>query len=99
MGSVKGYVQALKADYMAKADRKFTVTLDDAAFAKLESEHENAGAALARLKELTDNYTPPEWACNTFRALYDGLAQLEKHTHQHVHQENNVLFPKALALK
>lgn len=71
----------------------------DAAFAKLESEHENAGAALARLKELTDNYTPPEWACNTFRALYDGLAQLEKHTHQHVHQENNVLFPKALALK
>jgi regulator of cell morphogenesis and NO signaling len=71
----------------------------DAAFAKLESEHENAGAALAHFKKLTDNYTPPEWACNTFRALYDGLAQLEKHTHQHVHQENNVLFPKALALK
>lgn len=71
----------------------------DSAFAKLESEHENAGAALARFKELTDNYTPPEWACNTFRVLYDGLAQLEKHTHQHVHQENNVLFPKALALK
>lgn len=71
----------------------------DAAFAKLESEHENAGAALAHFKELTDNYTPPEWACNTFRALYDGLAQLEQHTHQHVHQENNVLFPRALALK
>lgn len=71
----------------------------DAAFDKLESEHENAGAALAHFKKLTDNYTPPEWACNTFRALYDGLAQLEKHTHQHVHQENNVLFPKALALK
>ena len=68
-----------------------------AMFSKLESEHENAGAALARFKELTDNYTPPEWACNTFRALYDGLAQLEKHTHQHVHQENNVLFPRALA--
>lgn len=68
-----------------------------AMFSKLESEHQNAGAALARFKELTDNYTPPEWACNTFRALYDGLAQLEKHTHQHVHQENNVLFPRALA--
>jgi regulator of cell morphogenesis and NO signaling len=64
---------------------------------KLEAEHESAGAALARFRELTDNYTPPEWACNTFRALYDGLAQLEKHTHQHVHKENNVLFPKALA--
>lgn len=71
----------------------------NALFDKLESEHENAGTALARFKELTDNYTPPEWACNTFRALYDGLAQLEKHTHQHVHQENNVLFPRALALK
>ena len=69
-----------------------------AAFGKLESEHENAGAALARFKELTDNYTPPEWACNTFRALYDGLANLEKYTHQHVHQENNVLFPRALAV-
>jgi regulator of cell morphogenesis and NO signaling len=69
-----------------------------AMIAKLESEHENAGAALARFKELTDNYTPPDWACNTFRALYDGLARLEKDTHQHVHKENNMLFPKALAI-
>jgi len=68
-----------------------------AVFAKLESEHENAGAALERFKELTDDYTPPEWACNTFRALYDGLRQLEKNMHQHVHKENNVLFVKALA--
>jgi regulator of cell morphogenesis and NO signaling len=66
-------------------------------FDKLGSEHENAGAALARFKELTDTYTSPDWACNTFRALYDGLAQLEKNMHQHVHKENNVLFPRALA--
>ena len=64
---------------------------------KLESEHDSAGAALERLNALTDSYTPPEWACNTFRALYDGLAKLEKNTHQHVHKENNVLFPRALA--
>ncbi len=64
---------------------------------KLESEHDRAGAALARFRELTDNYSPPEWACNTFRALYDGLANLERETHQHVHKENNVLFPRALA--
>src|ERR1039458_4503119 len=70
-----------------------------ASFDKLGSEHENAGAALARFKELTDSYTPPDWACNTFRALYDGLAQLEKNTHQHVHKENNVLFPRARALQ
>jgi regulator of cell morphogenesis and NO signaling len=66
-------------------------------FAKLESEHESAGAALLRFKTLTDDFTPPEWACNTFRALYDGLAKLEKNTHQHVHKENNILFPRALA--
>lgn len=68
-----------------------------AVFAKLESEHESAGSALERFKELTDGYTPPDWACNTFRALYDGLRQLEKNMHQHVHKENNVLFVKALA--
>lgn len=67
-----------------------------AAFAKLDSEHENAGAALERFKELTDGYAPPDWACNTFRALYDGLGQLEKNMHQHVHKESNILFVKAL---
>ncbi len=64
---------------------------------KLESEHDRAGAALERFSQLTDGYNPPEWACNTFRALYDGLAKLEAETHQHVHKENNILFPRALA--
>ncbi len=64
---------------------------------QLESEHDRAGTALERFHELTDGFTPPEWACNTFRALYDGLAKLERETHQHVHKENNVLFPRALA--
>lgn len=72
-------------------------TLKDS-LAKLESEHDSAGAALARFQALTDRYSPPEWACNTFRALYDGLAELEKNMHQHVHKENNVLFPRALAI-
>jgi regulator of cell morphogenesis and NO signaling len=65
---------------------------------RLEHEHDGAGAALERFKTLSDNYTPPDWACNTFRALYDGLAHLEKDMHQHVHKENNVLFPRALAV-
>ena len=64
---------------------------------KLEHEHDNAGAALELFNQLTDNYTPPDWACNTFRTLYDSLADLEKDMHQHVHKENNVLFPKAIA--
>ncbi len=67
------------------------------AFAKLESEHESAGGALEQFKALTDDYAPPDWACNTFRALFDTLARLERNMHQHVHKENNVLFVKALA--
>jgi regulator of cell morphogenesis and NO signaling len=88
-------IRQLESNPSEKA--KAVATLRDS-FEKLESEHESAGGALVCFKELTDNYTPPEWACNTFRALYDGLAQLEKNMHQHVHKENNVLFPKVLAV-
>ncbi len=66
-------------------------------FGQLEEEHDGAGAALEQFRALTDDFTPPEWACNTFRALYDSLRQLEADMHQHVHKENNVLFPRALA--
>ncbi len=82
----------------AKANRAEAVASLKAAFAKLESEHEKAGAALERFSALSDRYTPPDWACNTFRAMFDTLAQLERNMHQHVHKENNVLFPRALAL-
>ena len=64
---------------------------------KLEREHDDAGAALERFRELSDGYAPPEWACGTFRALYDSLERLERDMHQHVHKENNVMFPRALA--
>jgi regulator of cell morphogenesis and NO signaling len=63
----------------------------------MEHEHDNAGDALERFRVLTDDFTPPDWACNTFRAMYDALSKLEPDMHQHVHKENNVLFPKALA--
>lgn len=61
----------------------------------MEAEHEDAGAALARLREITNGYAPPEDACPTFRGLYYGLAQLESEMHLHVHLENNILFPRA----
>ncbi len=69
-----------------------------AAFGKLETEHAQAGGALEQFSALTDRYTPPDWACNTFRAMFDALAQVERNMHQHVHKENNVLFPRALTL-
>ncbi len=62
----------------------------------MESEHERAGELLAELHALTSGYVVPEWACATARALYQGLAELEREMHVHVHLENNVLFPRAL---
>lgn len=62
-------------------------------------EHDTAGTALAQLRQLTDDYTPPDWACNTYRVLLDALLTFEQDMHQHVHKENNVLFPKAIALE
>ncbi|MBI5116110.1 iron-sulfur cluster repair di-iron protein [Candidatus Poribacteria bacterium] len=63
---------------------------------QMEYEHDNAGRALAKMRELTSNYTLPGDACNTFRALYDGLKALEGDLHEHIHLENNILFPKAV---
>jgi regulator of cell morphogenesis and NO signaling len=59
-------------------------------------EHEDAGAALRQMRELTDGYAPPPDACNTYRAMLDGLAELERDMHVHVHKENSILFPKAI---
>jgi len=60
-------------------------------------EHDRAGALLARLRSLTSVYTPPRDACGSYQALYAGLAELEADTHLHIHKENNVLFPAAVA--
>jgi regulator of cell morphogenesis and NO signaling len=65
----------------------------------MEHEHESAARALARLRELTGGYAPPADACNTFRGLYHGLAELEKALHEHIHLENNVLFPRAARME
>jgi regulator of cell morphogenesis and NO signaling len=62
----------------------------------MEHEHDRAGELLAELNRLTKAYTVPGWACATARALYQGLDDLERSMHLHVHLENNVLFPRAL---
>ncbi|MCO6455788.1 MAG: iron-sulfur cluster repair di-iron protein [Pirellulaceae bacterium] len=62
----------------------------------MEHEHDNAGTALSRMRRATSGYRAPADACNTYRALLDGLARLELDMHQHVHKENNILFPRAI---
>jgi len=64
---------------------------------QMECEHESAGRALARMRELTSDYTLPDDACPTFAALYEGLAAVETDLHEHIHLENNILFPRVLA--
>jgi regulator of cell morphogenesis and NO signaling len=61
-------------------------------------EHDEVGNALALLRELTDGFRPPVEACNTYRALFAGLEDLEADLHRHIHLENSVLFPAAQAL-
>ena len=63
--------------------------------ARMEYEHESAGRALAQMRHLTLDYQIPDEACNTYRALFAALIELEGDLHQHIHLENNILFPRA----
>jgi regulator of cell morphogenesis and NO signaling len=65
----------------------------------MEAEHEEAGSALAAIREITRNFELPEYACVTYRALMHGLEELEKDLHLHIHLENNILFPRTLQLE
>lgn len=65
----------------------------------MEYEHTNAGDALYQIRELSNNYSHPEDACNTFMALYSELKEFEEDLHKHIHLENNILFPKAIELE
>lgn len=62
----------------------------------MEREHDEHALALRRIRELTGDMVPPPHACTTWRALYLGLDTLERELMEHIHLENNVLFPRAL---
>lgn len=62
----------------------------------MEFEHDEAGGLLKKFREYTEDYTLPEHACNSYRALFAALQEMESDLHLHVHKENNILFPKAL---
>ena len=62
-------------------------------------EHDNAGATLHEMRKLSGNYQIPPDGCNSFKALYEGLASFESNMHQHIHLENNILFPRAVAME
>lgn len=63
------------------------------------SEHETAGNLMERIAGLSNNFTAPQHACNTYKVLYAKLKEFETDLHKHVHLENNILFPKAIDLE
>lgn len=61
-------------------------------------EHDTAGDALRSLRSLTQDYRTPEDACISYRTLYQALQDFEADLHQHIHLENNILFPRAVKM-
>jgi regulator of cell morphogenesis and NO signaling len=65
----------------------------------MEQEHESAGESLEKIREITGNYSLPDDACTTYRLAFQALQDFEADLHQHIHLENNLLFPKAQKLE
>jgi regulator of cell morphogenesis and NO signaling len=62
-------------------------------------EHESSGQALRKMREITNGYIPPPDGCVTYETLYHALEAFEKDLHNHIHLENNILFPRSVALE
>jgi regulator of cell morphogenesis and NO signaling len=71
--------------------------VDDELLAEHESDHVEVGEALEALRELSGGYGAKRALCGTHRALLESLHELELDLHQHVHEENNILFPRVRA--
>jgi len=67
--------------------------------AMMMEEHEAEGDRFVKIVALTNNYTPPSDACNTYKVTFSMLNDFEQDLHKHIHLENNILFPKAVALE
>ena len=65
----------------------------------MEHEHDSAGNALRTVREASCGYTAPGDACISYQTLYKALADFEADLHQHIHLENNILFPRAIAME
>jgi regulator of cell morphogenesis and NO signaling len=65
----------------------------------MEHEHDSAGNALRAMRHASTGYTPPGDACVSYQTLYKALADFEADLHQHIHLENNILFPRATAME
>ena len=88
-------IKDLEKSYMSVQAFVKQVDTISAPIQVMEAEHEKAGDILFKIRDLTNNYTAPADACTTFRITLEELKEFEDDLHQHVHLENNILFPKA----
>lgn len=65
----------------------------------MEHEHTEEGDRMLRISQLSNDYTPPADACNTYKVTFAMLEEFEQDLHKHIHLENNILFPKAIDLE
>ncbi|NJB81530.1 iron-sulfur cluster repair di-iron protein [Wenyingzhuangia aestuarii] len=65
----------------------------------MKHEHDNEGERFRKIAALSNDYTPPKEACNTYKVVFAMLKEFEEDLHMHIHLENNILFPKAIALE
>ena len=94
------YIDALERAVKAggSVEPPFFQTVKNPIHAMMQ-EHDAAGDLIRRIRVLSSEYTPPGDACTSFKALYEALQEFEADLHQHVHLENNVLFPRAVELE
>lgn len=89
------YIAAIGTDELAelpapaKGSLKMPIT-------HMMADHDQTGEELQTLRKLTNDFTPPPEACPTWRGLYSAIEELETDLHQHIHLENNILFPRAI---
>lgn len=94
--AIKALVASKKANTAAEASPFGTIQNP---IRMMEMEHEAVGNEMEGINLLTNNYTPPEDACTTYRLAYAKLKEFEEDLHQHIHLENNILFPRAVELE
>ncbi len=90
---------AIRAMELAENAISFPFGSVDNPIRMMEHEHEDAGNALRSMRQLTNEYTPPQDACPTFHVMLQSMSQLERDLHMHIHKENNILFPRAHQLE
>lgn len=94
------YIQALEQATSSNEQRPFAPfgTVNNP-IRMMTTEHETAGSILHELRAVTSDYQVPPDACISYQTLYQAMSNFEKDLYQHIHLENNILFPKAVELE